>query len=161
MTGTLGFSRVGLAFLLALLAPNLLWRRCKPWNYDPSGENRILLALERTGQVWVTCAALAFRDFDLRPWTPWCWWLVGAAALMVLYELWWLRYFRSERTMADFTASLLGIPVAGASLPVAAFFLLGVYGRVIWMPLGAAALGIGHIGIHLCHRREIRKESNI
>ena len=29
MTGTLGFSRVGLAFLLALLAPNLLWRRCK------------------------------------------------------------------------------------------------------------------------------------
>lgn len=101
MTGTLGFSRVGLAFLLALLAPNLLWRRCKPRNYDPSGENRILLALERTGQVWVTCAALAFRDFDLRPWTPWCWWLVGAAALMVLYELWWLRYFRSERTMAD------------------------------------------------------------
>ena len=123
MTGTLGFSRVGLAFLLALLAPNLLWRRCKPRNYDPSGENRILL--------------------------------------MVLYELWWLRYFRSERTMADFTASLLGIPVAGASLPVAAFFLLGVYGRVIWMPLGAAALGIGHIGIHLCHRREISKESNI
>lgn len=56
--------------------------------------------------------------------------------------------------MADFTAPLLGIPVAGASLPVAAFFLLGVYGRAWWMLPGAAVLGIGHIGIHLEHRRE-------
>ena len=63
--------------------------------------------------------------------------------------------------MADFTASLLGVPVAGASLPVAAFFLLGVYGRVIWMLPGAAVLGVGHIGIHLCHRSKIGNESDI
>lgn len=158
---TFGFSCVGAAFLLCLLVPNLLWTQCRPRDYDPSGEPRALLALERTGQVWVTCAALVFQDFNLRPWTPWCWWLVGAAALMVLYELWWLRYFRSERTMADFTSSLLGIPVAGATLPVAAFFLLGIYGRTLWMLLGVTVLGIGHIGIHLRHRREIRKETNI
>ena len=178
MTGTFGFSYVGAVFLLCLLVPNLLWTRCRPRDYAPSGESRPLLAMERTGQVWVTCAALVFQDFNLRPWTPWSWWLIGAAALMVLYELWWLRYFRSERTMADFTASLLGIPVAGASLPVAAFFLLGVpvagaalpvaaffllgiYGRAVWMLLGVTVLGIGHIGIHLRHRREIRKETNI
>lgn len=157
--GTLGFSCVGAVFLLCLLAPNLLWRRCKPRDYDPSGEPRVLLALERTGQVWVTCAALAFQDFNLRPWTPWSWWLAGAAALMVLYELWWLRYFRSGRTMADFTSSLLGVPVAGASLPVAAFFLLGVYGRVAWMFPGVIILGIGHIGIHLFHRQSERKRT--
>ncbi len=63
--------------------------------------------------------------------------------------------------MADFTASLLGVPVAGASLPVAAFFLLGVYGRVIWMLPGAAVLGVAHIGVHLCHRSKIGKESDI
>ncbi len=39
--------------------------------------------------------------------------------------------------------------------------LLGVYGRAVWMLLGVTVLGTGHIGIHLCHRREIRKESNI
>ncbi|WP_295741661.1 hypothetical protein [uncultured Oscillibacter sp.] len=159
--GTFGFSYVGAIFLLCLLVPNLLWTRCRPRDYDPSVESRSLLALERTGQVWTTCAALVFQDFNLRPWTPWSWWLIGAAALMVLYELWWLRYFRSARTMADFTSSLLGVPVAGASLPVAAFFLLGIYGRVVWMLLGVTVLGMGHIGIHLRHRREIRKETNI
>lgn len=35
-------------------------------------------------------------------------------------------------------------------------FLLGVYGRVTWM-----LLGVGHIGIHLCHRSKIGKESDI
>lgn len=39
--------------------------------------------------------------------------------------------------------------------------LLGVCGRAVWMLLGVTVLGTGHIGIHLCHRREIRKESNI
>ncbi|WP_297978720.1 hypothetical protein [uncultured Oscillibacter sp.] len=159
--GTFGFSYVGAIFLLCLLVPNLLWTRCRPRDYDPSVESRSLLALERTGQVWTTCAALVFQDFNLRPWTPWSWWLIGAVALMVLYELWWLRYFRSARTMADFTSSLLGVPVAGASLPVAAFFLLGIYGRVVWMLLGVTVLGMGHIGIHLRHRREIRKETDI
>ena len=154
MSGTFGFSYVGALFLLCLLAPNLLWTRYRPRGYDPSGESRLLLALERIGQVWVTCAALVFQDFNLRPLTLWSGWLAGAAALMVLYELWWLRYFRSERTMSDFTSGLLGVPVAGASLPVAAFFLLGVYGRNIWMLLGTAVLGVGHIGIHLRRRRE-------
>ena len=76
------------------------------------------------------------------------------SVLGALYEFWWVRYFRSSRTMADFTASLLGVPVAGASLPVAAFFLLGIYGRAWWMLPGVVILGIGHIGIHLGYRRE-------
>lgn len=33
--------------------------------------------------------------------------------------------------------------------------LLGIYGRVVWMLLAAAILGIGHIGIHLQHRRQL------
>ncbi len=150
----IGFSPLGAAFLLALLAPNLLWTRRKPQGYDPSHEDRRLGLLERVGQVWVTCGALLSRGIHLRPWSVWSWWLAGAAALMVLYEYWWFRYFRSSRTMADFTAGLLGIPVGGASLPVAAFFLLGVYGRAWWLLPGVVILGIGHIGIHLGHRRE-------
>ncbi len=57
--------------------------------------------------------------------------------------------------MADFYSSLLGIPVAGAALPVAAFFLLGIYGKVIWMLIATVILGIGHIGIHLQHKKLI------
>lgn len=76
---------------------------------------------------------------------------------MILYEIYWVRYFKSEKTMVDFYRSLLGIPVAGASLPVAAFLLLGVYGRNIFMIISAVILGIGHIGIHLQHRKEIMR----
>lgn len=154
MTEYLGFSWLGALFLLALTVPNLLWTRRKPQGYAPSREDRRLTLLERIGQVWVTSGALLSRGIVLRPWSVWSWWLAGAAALMGLYEIWWARYFRSPRTMADFTAGLLGVPVAGASLPVAAFFLLGIYGRVWWMLPGVVVLGIGHIGIHLGYRRE-------
>ncbi len=152
--GDLGYSLLGTGFLLALIVPNLLWTRRKPRGYDPSREDRRLGLLERVGQVWVSCGALFSKGICLRPWDGWCWWLAGAAALMGLYEYWWVRYFRSAGTMADFTAGLLGIPVAGAALPVLAFCLLGVYGRAWWMLPGVAVLGVGHIGIHLAHRKE-------
>ncbi len=84
----------------------------------------------------------------------WSLWLAGAFTLMILYEFWWLRYFKSERRMADFYSSFAGVPVAGAVLPVIAFFLLGIYGRVIWMLIASVILGVGHIGIHLQHRSE-------
>ena len=75
---------------------------------------------------------------------------------MALYEAWWIGYFRSKKTLKDFYRSFLGIPVAGATLPVLAFFLLGVYGENIWMLLSSLLLGIGHIGIHLQHRAGLR-----
>lgn len=154
MTEGIGLSWLGALFLLALAVPDLLWTRRKPWGYAPSREDRRLTLLERAGQVWVACGTLLSRGISLRPWYPWSWWLAGAAALMALYEGWWVLYFRSPRTMTDFTAGLAGIPVAGASLPVAAFFLLGIYGRAWWTLPGAAALGMGHIGIHLEYRKE-------
>ncbi len=50
-----------------------------------------------------------------------------------------------------------GIGFPGATLPVAAFFLLGVYGRNIPMLLATVILGVGHIGIHLAHAKEGNK----
>lgn len=47
--------------------------------------------------------------------------------------------------------SFLGIPLAGATLPVIAFFLLGIYGKVIWLLAATIILGVGHIGIHIQH----------
>ena len=141
-----------------LMAPNLMWTKNKPRDYDwyAANESKALLALEKTGEVLVSTLALIFADFNLRPWTHWSLWLVVSFILMILYEAFWIRYFRSEKTMSDFYSSLAGIPVAGATLPVAAFFLLGVYGRNIPMIVSTVILGIGHIGIHLAHAKEIR-----
>lgn len=151
--GHLGFSYTGLIFLLMLALPNLLWLRYRPGGYSAGGESKVLLVFERVGQASVSTTALIFRDFNLHPWSAWSLWLVAAAALMMIYEGWWIRYFRGRKTMADFYSSFCGAPLAGATLPVAAFFLLGIYGKVIWMVIAVAILGIGHIGIHLQHQQ--------
>lgn len=155
MLGHLGFSYVGLVFLLMLMIPNLIWIKRQPQGYSAENENRVLALMERVGEALTTCCALIFSDFNLREWSSWSWWLAAAFVLMVMYEIWWVRYFRSERRLVDFYSSLLGIPVAGATLPVLAFFLLGIYGKVIWMLAASVILGAGHIGIHLLHQKEI------
>lgn len=151
--GHFGFSYVGLIFLLMLFIPNIIWARNKPQGYTADGENRVLLAFERVGEVLTTACALIFDDFNLHGWSAWTWWLIASFVLMIMYELWWVRYFRSERKLSDFYSGFCGIPLAGATLPVAAFLLLGVYGRVVWMVASAVLLGIGHIGIHAGHSR--------
>jgi hypothetical protein len=60
--------------------------------------------------------------------------------------------------MKDMYSSILGIPVAGATLPVLASLLLGIYGKNIFLIISAIILGVGHIGIHLNHRKEALKE---
>jgi len=55
--------------------------------------------------------------------------------------------------LSDFYSSFLGVPLAGATLPVISFFLLGIYGKVVWLLIAVIILGVGHIGIHIQHRR--------
>ena len=155
MTGHFGFSYVGLLFLLLLFIPNIIWARKKPQGYTSESENKTLQMLERIGEVLTTICVLIFDDFNLHGWSDWSGWFIAAFILMVMYELWWIRYFRSERKLSDFYSSFLGIPLAGATLPVISFCLLGIYGKVIWLVVAATILGIGHIGIHLQHSKNI------
>lgn len=157
MLGHFGFSYIGLLFLVMLMVPNLIWTKKQPRGYSADGENKCLSMLERVGEVLTTCCALLFSDFNWQGFSVWSLWLAAAFFLMVLYEVWWIRYFRSERRLEDFYSSLLGIPLAGATLPVMAFLLLGIYGKVIWMLIAGIILGIGHIGIHLQHYRNISR----
>ena len=152
-----GFSYVGLIFLLMLFVPNFLWTKHQPKGYEQyaPNENKILLALERVGEVAVTALVLVFRDFNVQGRSPRLLWLAGALALMLLYECFWIRYFRSDHTMRDFYSSLLGVPVAGATLPVVAVLLFAVYGRNPILFAAGIVLGIVHIGIHLNHRKEV------
>lgn len=152
-----GFSYVGLIYLAMLFVPNLFWTKHKPKDYDNyvKNENKVLRIFENIGQVLVTCIVLIFKDFNVKFDSVWTIWLLISFVLMVLYEIYWLRYFKSEKTMKDFYSSLLGIPVAGATLPVVAFLLLGIYGKNLLLIIAAVILGIGHIGIHLNHKKEI------
>lgn len=156
MFGHFGFSYIGLLLLLMLFIPNLIWAGKKPQGYSAQKENNVLVFLERIGEALTCCCALIFSDFNLHTLTPWCLWLAAAFLLMILYELWWIRYFRSPRRLEDFYSGILGIPLAGATLPVIAFFLLGVYGKVPYMLFSALILGIGHIGIHMQHKKQLR-----
>ena len=151
MLGHFGFSYIGLIYMLLIEIPNLIWARHKPKGYDPSGENKVLLIFERAGQILCTAAILFFSDYNPHSLTPWTAWLFASVVLMVMYEIYWIRYFRSNQTVKDFYRSLIGIPAPGALLPVAAFLLLGIYGKVIWLIVSSVILGIGHIGIHLQH----------
>lgn len=153
-----GFSYIGLIFLAMLIIPNLIWTKNMPADYDKyvKNENKALVILERVGEVLVSGVSLIFSDFNINGITYWSLWLPGAALLMILYEIYWIRYFKSEKTMKDFYRDLFGIPVAGATLPVIAFLLLGIYGKNIFMIVSVVILGIGHIGIHLNHSKEIK-----
>ena len=154
----LGLSYIGLIFLIMLFVPNFFWTKHKPKDYDryAKNENRILLALERFGEVTVSCLLLIFSDFNIDAASPRLIFLVAAFILMILYEIFWIRYFRSDQTMRDFYGGILGIPVAGASLPVVAVLLIAVYGGNPLLFFAGIILGIGHIGIHLRHKREIK-----
>ncbi len=52
MFGHLGFSYVGLIFMLMLLIPNLLWIKKQPQGYSAEKENRFLALLERVGEAF-------------------------------------------------------------------------------------------------------------
>ena len=152
-----GFSYIGFIFLLMLMIPNMLWSKNKPKDYDRyvKNENKVLHLFERIGEVLVTCISLLFSDFNINEITNWSSILLIALMLMILYELYWIRYFKSHKTMKDMYSNFLGIPVAGATLPVLAFLLLGLYGKNIFLIIATMILGIGHIGIHLNHQKEL------
>ena len=148
---------IGLIFLIMLMIPNLYWTKNQPKDYEKyvHNENKILLLFERAGEVLVTCLLLIFSDFNIQGITAWMIWLIAAFVLMIMYELYWIRYFKSEKTMKDFYSSIMGIPVAGATLPVIACCLIAIYGRNPMLFVSTIILGVGHIGIHLNHRKEL------
>ena len=153
-----GFSVVGVVFLAMLFVPNIRWAKNQPAGYEELSrrENKTLLVLERVGQVLATTSAVIFvcpQGFSF----PWLLWLIVAFLLMVLYEISWIRYFKNGEKLDGMYQPLGPIPVPIATLPVAALVLLGIWYQSPIAVIAAAILGIGHIGIHLGHLRELSK----
>lgn len=78
MFGNLGFSYIGLLFLLMLFIPNIMWSKRKPQGYTSEKENKLLLFFERLGEVLTCCCSLVFSDFNIHERTLWSLWLIVA-----------------------------------------------------------------------------------
>ena len=152
-----GVSIVGIVFLLMLFIPNIIWSKNLPDGYEESAkhENKLLLTLERAGEGLVSTLVLIDRRTDRFSLSPRIGYLVLALILMILYELYWRKYFLSAHKLSDMYSDYCGFPLAGASLPVFSVFLIGIYACNVFIIVSAVILGIGHIGIHLMHKKEI------
>ena len=157
-----GFCITGFIFLLMLFIPNIYWgAKAKPEGYDETAkkENRILLLFERAGEALVTTSLLIFPAINpyvrvITNGVIFDWKVIlciTALILMILYECYWIRYFKSARTIADMYSSFAGFPLAGATLPVIAVILLGLNSGNLVVIISGLILGIGHIGIHYMH----------
>jgi len=85
MIGQLGFSYVGLVYLLMLWIPNAIWSKNKPIDYRLDRENRVLLIFERAGQVCCTCCVLIFNDLKMTPFSGRSLWLIASFSLMIAH----------------------------------------------------------------------------
>lgn len=150
-----GFSYMGALYIALLLVPNLLAAKRLPSGLSAlsQNENRILLAFERIGQILLVCCALIFSGGTLRPV-----FLIAALLAMLLYELYWVRYLKSGRTMTDFYHPLLFIPLPGAVLPVLAALLLSAGNSNPFLSVAGLIFGIGHISIHFIHHKEVKNK---
>ena len=126
-----GFSYVGLIYLLMLFIPNIIWTKNKPKEYEKYAkqEKKVLQILEKIGEVLVSCFVLIFSDSNIRFTSVWSIWLLVSFMLMLLYEVYWIRYFRSEKNMSDFYRSICGIPV------LEAFFIQNSFLRVLQLSI--------------------------
>ncbi|MBD5559682.1 MAG: hypothetical protein HDQ87_04900 [Clostridia bacterium] len=149
-----GFSAVGLVFLLCLFVPNILFA-CQDTAWQQTMPEPVsLLIPERVGQVLV--CLLVLSDGRLQ-WpqalTARVWLMAAAGICMALYLAAWVRYFGSPAE-STFYESFLGLPLPLATLPVAAAVLLGIYARSFWLVLAACVFGYGHVGIHIWHAQQ-------
>lgn len=162
-----GLGYVGIIFLLMLFIPNIIWTKYQPVGYMEyaQNENKVLGILEKIGEVGATVLLPFFTDFNFKSGSMYHsgfyfsfldLYIVLAFVLMILYELYWIRYFKSERTMKDFYRGIVGIPLAGATIPVLSLLLIGISARNIALISVAVILGIGHIGIHYMHYKEVK-----
>lgn len=149
---------MGLVYLLMLFIPNIIWLMKQPKGYAKlaKSENKILLVFERIGQIAVVVTAIMFSDYNPTTFSAWTAWLIVSFALMVFYEIAWLRYFMKP-SLKTFYGRLFFVPIPLASMPVFAFLFLGIYGKVIWLIVSVILFGIGHLGIHIQHSRSVNK----
>ncbi|MGP3536123.1 hypothetical protein ACTU3I_15110 [Microbacterium sp. RD1] len=137
----MGFSPLGLAISLAVLAPNLILVVAPPRRpLPPVRPAWPLGVLERAGQA--LCLVVPAITVGGRP--SWGWSVPTAAAVVAYYAL-WARYLRRGRRSETLYAPWWRVPVPMAILPVVAFASGAALLANPWVAGAAAILAAGHI----------------
>jgi len=147
-----GFSLIGLAIALAVLAPNLLLPVFPPVGGIPRTKDAGLpfTILERAGQVGcLALLAASGERFDhFSAWIPPLAICVGA------YWALWARYV-VRRRFDQLYASLGAIPVPMAVFPVLAFGFAALWASSWWLGIAMVVLAIGHLTTSVAVRRSL------
>lgn len=140
----MGFSIVGTAIAVMILAPNMLMFILPPRNAPRGMKDAGVLftALERIGQAGCFVLPVISKDWlDGR--SVDAWFILAALCIAVYWRL-WIRYALRREFELLFTP--LGfVPIPMAVFPVLAFAFVAVWGRSVWLGMAAAALAAGHI----------------
>lgn len=162
MTIDFGFSYIGFSIVLLLLIPNIIWSKYPPQDYVfyVKEEKISLRIVERLGEVVIICLLLISQNFNIQDISIKIILLVLTYVFMACYEICWIRYFKSKRTMIDFYRSFLGVPIPLAILPICAFIMIGLYGNHMYFLVATICFSIGHIGIHIRHKQQIKYKEN-
>jgi hypothetical protein len=136
-----GFSPLGLAVSVAVLAPNLLLWRWPPHPAIPHvAIPSALMAIERAGQALCLVVPLITAPGRI----SWLWILPAGAAYLGYVGL-WARYLVTGRPVSALYGALWDIPVPMAILPVAVFLCAAAWLGNPWIALSAIVLAAGHI----------------
>ncbi len=146
----LTFSPVGLAVLLAVLAPTVLLSVAPPTTPWPAGRDRLAVAVAEHGGRVAVClllvlvppapdhAVLATRGWHDLP-------LGLATALLVANLVPWRRYLRGGRRLADLFRPWGPVPVPAAVLPVLALLAVATGTGDGLLAVAAVVFGAGHL----------------
>ncbi|HSN34794.1 MAG TPA: hypothetical protein VLT34_00455 [Arthrobacter sp.] len=151
----MGFSPIGLAISVAVLAPNLLMLVFPPRDAQPLVRVPGPVSwLERAGQALCLIVPAITAPAAI----VWPWLAVVLAALTGYYALWG-RYLTRGRTWSLLYLPLNIVPVPMAVLPVVVFSAAaGLLGNW-WIALAAAILTAGHIPASVLAARSLRGSS--
>ena len=156
----IGFSVTGLMILLMIFIPKILQIRTVKTadsNKHAAEKNRLLLILERVGEVTLTVSLLIFKSVDphikINPEGVYFDWIlvlwIAAFVLLILYECYWIRFYVKKKNGKYLYSSFAGYPVAGATLPVIAVLLIGIYSGNLVLIAVSIIFGTGLIGNHV------------
>lgn len=144
----LGFLYIGL-----ILLPNIIYAVLKP---NIHTENKLLNIFEKAGAILIIISLLISDDFNINYRSNYTLLLILSFILMLMYECFWIRYFFKGRKLVYLYGSFLGIPLAGAVLPIASFFILGIYSKNIWLIVSDMIFAVPHIKISIINKRELK-----
>lgn len=149
----MGFSPLGLAVGLAVLAPNLLLVWFPPRVGLPAVPVPAALRwLERVGQGLCLVVPAVTAPGGLVMWGV----LPALVALAGYYAL-WARYLRTGRSGATLYRPWWRLPVPMAILPIVVFLSAAVWLGNPWIAVAALFLAAGHLPVSAMVARSLRR----